>query len=84
MINEAAMILDEKIVDSAATVDLGLIFGIGFPPFRGGLLKYADHSGLDKIVEAIGEFASSVDNERYQVSEYLEHLAKNKKKFYEM
>jgi 3-hydroxyacyl-CoA dehydrogenase/enoyl-CoA hydratase/3-hydroxybutyryl-CoA epimerase len=38
MINEAAIILDEGLVSSALDVDMGLIFGTGFPPFRGGLL----------------------------------------------
>ena len=36
MINEAALILQEGIVDSADTVDIGMIMGTGFPPFRGG------------------------------------------------
>lgn len=84
MINEAANILDEKIVDNAGTVDLGLIFGIGFPPFRGGLLKYADAEGLDRISKAINEFASSVDSKRYEMSSYLKNLVDNKKKFYEI
>lgn len=84
MVNEAAYILDEKIVDSADTVDLGLIFGIGFPPFRGGLLRYADSEGLDNIVEAIEGFASSVDKDRYALSPFLKNLAQNKQKFYEL
>ncbi len=83
MINEAAMILNEKIVDSAATVDLGLIFGIGFPPFRGGLLRYADSSGLDHIVDTIKKYSVEVDKDRYMLSSYLEDLVTNKKKFYE-
>jgi 3-hydroxyacyl-CoA dehydrogenase/enoyl-CoA hydratase/3-hydroxybutyryl-CoA epimerase len=84
MINEAAMILDEKIVDDAATVDLGLIFGIGFPPFRGGLLKYADAEGLDRIKIAIERFASEVDQDRYQLSPFLAKLVEDKKKFYDL
>jgi 3-hydroxyacyl-CoA dehydrogenase/enoyl-CoA hydratase/3-hydroxybutyryl-CoA epimerase len=84
MINEAANILEEKIVDSADTVDLGLIFGIGFPPFRGGLLKYADSEGLDRIKGAIEKFASEVDSDRYQISGFLEKLVENKQKFYEV
>lgn len=83
MINEAASILDEKIVDNAGVVDLGLIFGIGFPPFRGGLLRYADAEGLDRVVEAINQFAETVDKDRYELSSYLKDLADNKKKFYE-
>lgn len=84
MINEAANILEEKIVDSAATVDLGLIFGIGFPPFRGGLLKYADAEGLDRIHKAIKGFSETVDSKRYEMSSYLQKLVNEKKKFYEI
>ncbi|MAX67821.1 MAG: 3-hydroxyacyl-CoA dehydrogenase NAD-binding domain-containing protein [Bacteriovoracaceae bacterium] len=84
MINEAANILDEKIVDSADTVDLGLIFGIGFPPFRGGLLKYADSEGLERIKGAIEKFASEVNEQRYELSPYLKKLVENKQKFYEL
>lgn len=82
MINEAANILDEKIVADAATVDLGLIFGIGFPPFRGGLLKYADSEGLDRISKAIERFADDVDSKRYEMSPYLKKLVENEEKFY--
>ena len=83
MINEAANILEEKIVDDAATVDLGLIFGIGFPPFRGGLLRYADVEGLDRIKTAIERFAQEIDSDRYELSPYLDRLVSEKKKFYE-
>jgi len=84
MINEAAMILDEKIVEDAATVDLGLIFGIGFPPFRGGLLKYADGQGLDRIASAINKFSCDVDSKRYQLSSFLQKLVDDKQNFYSM
>ena len=50
MINEAALILQEGIVDGADTVDIGMIMGTGFPPFRGGLLRYADSIGIDQLV----------------------------------
>ena len=83
MINEAAMILDEKIVESADVVDLGLVFGIGFPPFRGGLLRYADSEGLDRILEAINNYAKDVNEDRYKASTYLTSLVEQKKKFYE-
>jgi 3-hydroxyacyl-CoA dehydrogenase/enoyl-CoA hydratase/3-hydroxybutyryl-CoA epimerase len=83
MINEAAIILDEKLVDGPDDVDLGLIFGIGFPPFRGGLLRYADSEGLDRILNAINKYSESVDFDRYQPSPYLKNLVENKKKFYD-
>ncbi len=84
MINEAAIILDEKIVETPADVDLGLIFGIGFPPFRGGLLRYADSEGLERILSAIEKFSSSVDKDRYEPAEFLKGLVADKKKFYDL
>ncbi|MBC7539910.1 MAG: enoyl-CoA hydratase/isomerase family protein [Bacteriovorax sp.] len=83
MINEAAAILKDGIVGTAEEVDLGLIFGIGFPPFRGGLLRYADSEGLDKILAALKHFSDTVDKERYLPSTYLEELVANKTSFYE-
>ena len=83
MINEAAAILKDGIVETAADVDLGLIFGIGFPPFRGGLLRYADSEGLDKILAALKNFSETVDAERYRPSDYLTQLVESKTSFYE-
>jgi len=84
MINEASIILEEGLVASAAEVDLALIYGIGFPPFRGGLLKYADFEGLDKICKDIERFGESVDADRYNLSPYLKKLAQGHTKFYEI
>jgi 3-hydroxyacyl-CoA dehydrogenase/enoyl-CoA hydratase/3-hydroxybutyryl-CoA epimerase len=57
MVNEAAMILDEGIASCAADLDLAMIMGTGFPPFRGGLLRYADDFGIAKIVETLRALA---------------------------
>ena len=84
MINEAANILDEALVNGPSDVDLGLIFGTGFPPFRGGLLRYADSEGLGKILETIKRFSSEVDKDRYNPSPYLVKLVEQKKKFYDI
>jgi 3-hydroxyacyl-CoA dehydrogenase/enoyl-CoA hydratase/3-hydroxybutyryl-CoA epimerase len=84
MINEAANILQDGIVDDAKTVDLGMIFGTGFPPFRGGLLKYADSEGLDKIAESINVFAADVSSTRYALSPLLKDLVDKKQKFYDL
>ena len=83
MINEAATILEAGIVATANEVDLGLIFGIGFPPFRGGLLRYADSEGLDKILQALQNYSQSVSADRYKPSKYLEDLVASKLSFYE-
>ncbi|MBC7712894.1 MAG: enoyl-CoA hydratase/isomerase family protein [Rhizobacter sp.] len=83
MINEAAAILRDGIVNTASDVDMGLIFGIGFPPFRGGLLRYADSQGLDKIHNALKKFSVTVDKARYTPDEYLTNLVETKTTFYE-
>jgi 3-hydroxyacyl-CoA dehydrogenase/enoyl-CoA hydratase/3-hydroxybutyryl-CoA epimerase len=84
MINEAATVLTDKIVETAADVDLGLIFGIGFPPFRGGLLKYADSEGLERIQEELNKHAETVDKDRYTPCQLINDLVEQKKKFYEL
>jgi 3-hydroxyacyl-CoA dehydrogenase/enoyl-CoA hydratase/3-hydroxybutyryl-CoA epimerase len=60
MINEAARCLDEGIVATAADLDLALVFGIGFPPFRGGLLRYADAQGIDTVVRGLERLENDV------------------------
>ncbi|MEK7375816.1 MAG: 3-hydroxyacyl-CoA dehydrogenase NAD-binding domain-containing protein, partial [Candidatus Margulisiibacteriota bacterium] len=42
MVSEAVLCLEENVVKEASAVDIGMIMGAGFPPFRGGLLRYAD------------------------------------------
>jgi len=81
MINEASLILDEKIVASAAELDLAMIMGTGFPPFRGGLLRYADALGVPYIVSRLDELSSSV-GPRYRPNEPLKRLAERDGKFY--
>jgi len=58
IINEAARCLDEKVVACADDVDLAMVFGTGFAPFRGGPLRYADAVGIAKIVETLDRLAS--------------------------
>lgn len=84
MVNEAAYILADKICDSAATVDIGMIYGTGFPPFKGGLLKWADSEGLDQIGERLKNFAREVSEERYKIAPFLTQMITGKKKFYDL
>jgi len=81
MINEAALILDEKIVASAAELDLAMIMGTGFPPFRGGLLRYADSLGLPYIVARLDDL-SLKHGKRFNPSPPLRRLAERGGKFY--
>ena len=73
MVNEAARVLEDEIVPSAADVDLGMVMGTGFPPFRGGLLKYADDRGLAEILRTLTAFADSA-GKRYEPGALLARL----------
>lgn len=57
MVNEAARCLAQGVVRSAGELDLAMVMGIGFPPFRGGLLRFAEEEGLSKIVEALARLS---------------------------
>jgi 3-hydroxyacyl-CoA dehydrogenase len=68
MVDEAARCLEEKIVRKAREIDLAMVMGIGFPAFRGGLLRYADSLGigsvrrrLEKVYEQAGGGRSVCD-----------------------
>ncbi|MBT00738.1 MAG: fatty acid oxidation complex subunit alpha FadB [Oceanospirillaceae bacterium] len=53
---ETVRCLEEGIVGSAAEADMALIYGIGFPPFRGGALYYIDQIGLDNFCAQAEQF----------------------------
>jgi 3-hydroxyacyl-CoA dehydrogenase/enoyl-CoA hydratase/3-hydroxybutyryl-CoA epimerase len=81
MINEATRVLEEKMVKNAKQLDMAMIMGTGFPPFHGGLLKYADFIGIQTIVIKLEEFASKY-GAKYTPSFHLQKLAKENSKFY--
>jgi 3-hydroxyacyl-CoA dehydrogenase/enoyl-CoA hydratase/3-hydroxybutyryl-CoA epimerase/3-hydroxyacyl-CoA dehydrogenase/enoyl-CoA hydratase/3-hydroxybutyryl-CoA epimerase/enoyl-CoA isomerase len=81
MLVEATRILEVKIVTDVRDVDLGLILGIGFPPFRGGLFFWADQVGSAKIVDKLKQFASL--GKRYEPTAMLTKLATNNSRFYD-
>lgn len=53
MVNEGTMLLSEKAVDRPDVIDLAMVFGAGFPPFRGGLLRHADAEGHTAIAKRL-------------------------------
>jgi 3-hydroxyacyl-CoA dehydrogenase/enoyl-CoA hydratase/3-hydroxybutyryl-CoA epimerase len=81
MVNEAAMILDEKIVASPGELDLAMIMGTGFPPFRGGLLRHADKLGLPYILARLDDLAQK-HGKRFLATVALRKLAERDGKFY--
>lgn len=84
MVNEAAYIFADRICDKAGTVDIGMIFGTGFPPFKGGLLRWADEEGLTQIAERLNNFAEQVSRERYTIAPFLSLMISDNKKFYDL
>jgi 3-hydroxyacyl-CoA dehydrogenase/enoyl-CoA hydratase/3-hydroxybutyryl-CoA epimerase len=81
MINEACRCLDEKSVSSPEEVDLGMIMGMGFPPFRGGLLRYADHLGSRTLVDRLRKYESRL-GARFAPSPGLLSRAEQDQKFF--
>lgn len=59
MVNEAARCMEEGIVSRPDDVDFAMIMGTGFAPFRGGPLRYADSTGIGRIVGAMEKLANS-------------------------
>ncbi len=57
MLNECAYALQEGILRNPRDGDIGVIFGLGFPPFRGGIFRYADEVGLDNVVDQMRRLA---------------------------
>jgi len=76
MVNEAAYCLAEEVVASASKLDLAMIFGTGFPPFRGGLLRYADSLGASRVLSTLEELASRLGT-RFQPAPLLREMAKS-------
>ncbi len=81
MINEASRCLDEGIVETASEVDLGMIMGTGFPPFRGGLLRYADTLGAATIVERLRKLHARF-GARFEPAPTLIRMASSGEKFH--
>jgi 3-hydroxyacyl-CoA dehydrogenase/enoyl-CoA hydratase/carnithine racemase len=81
MLVEATRVLEDKLVRDVRDVDLALIFGIGFPPFLGGLFFWADRVGVAKIVEKLATYKSL--GKRFDVTSTLAKLASSNGKFYD-
>lgn len=80
MINEAALCIEENVVAKASYLDMAMIMGIGFPPFRGGLLRYADQRGIDTILQSLNRFSEKYGN-RFRPCALLTRMSAEKRKF---
>jgi len=82
MVNEAARALEAGIVKTAGDVDLAMIMGTGFPPFRGGLLRFADSIPVRTVCSRLEELAKEV-GERFAPTELIRELAEKDGSFYD-
>ena len=81
MINEAATALEDQVVRTAEEIDLGIVFGAGFPRFRGGLLRYADSRGLDHVLRVLDRYAQELDPKRFEACSLIRDLGKKNRTF---
>jgi 3-hydroxyacyl-CoA dehydrogenase/enoyl-CoA hydratase/3-hydroxybutyryl-CoA epimerase/3-hydroxyacyl-CoA dehydrogenase/enoyl-CoA hydratase/3-hydroxybutyryl-CoA epimerase/enoyl-CoA isomerase len=80
MLTEASRVLSEGIVREPGDVDMGLILGIGFPAFKGGILRWADSLGLRQVLEKLQKYEPL--GPRFRPTEQMRQLAAEGKGFY--
>jgi 3-hydroxyacyl-CoA dehydrogenase/enoyl-CoA hydratase/3-hydroxybutyryl-CoA epimerase/enoyl-CoA isomerase len=80
MINEVVLCLEENIIASPQEADMALVYGLGFPPFRGGVFRYLDSIGIAEFV-AMAKQHSDL-GAMYQVPQLLIDMAAKGETFY--
>ncbi|HEX6944236.1 MAG TPA: fatty acid oxidation complex subunit alpha FadJ [Gemmatimonadaceae bacterium] len=81
LVNEAARTLEEGIVRSARDGDIGAVFGIGFPPFRGGPFRWIDAVGVARVVDALEDLSARFAP-RFTPCDLLVSMARRGERFY--
>jgi len=81
-INEAALMIEEGICDRPQDMDLAMIYGTGFPPYRGGILRYADKWGLKTVYEKLVALEKQYGL-RFKPADLIKEMAESGKKFYQ-
>ena len=82
MLNEAAMAAAEGVVRSPRDGDIGAIFGIGFPPFRGGPLRLIDALGAAQVVRTLRELGDA-HGPRFDPAPSLVEMAERGGRYYQ-
>jgi len=80
MINEVVLCLEQGIIASPQEADMALVYGLGFPPFRGGVFRYLDHIGISNFVAMASKYQSL--GALYQVPQMLTDMAEKNESFY--
>jgi 3-hydroxyacyl-CoA dehydrogenase len=80
-INEAAYMMEEGICDRPQDMDLAMIYGTGFPPYRGGILRYADRWGAGNVHRKLCELETRY-GPRFMPARLIADMAQSGKTFY--
>jgi 3-hydroxyacyl-CoA dehydrogenase/enoyl-CoA hydratase/3-hydroxybutyryl-CoA epimerase/enoyl-CoA isomerase len=80
MLFESSRCLEDKIVASPMELDLSLLYGLGYPPFRGGVMRQADRIGAKKLLELGAKYASL--GKLYEPTAQIRRMAEDGNKFY--
>ena len=80
MFNEVARCLEEKIVASPHEADMSLLYGVGFPPFRGGACRYIDQTGVANFLAMADQLTPL--GKLYEAPQLLRDMAASGKKFF--
>ncbi len=81
MVNEAARALDEKVVKNASYLDMAMVLGTGFAPFRGGLMRYAEDRGLENVVVTLSRLANAY-GDRFVPCDALVKMSKESRSYF--
>jgi 3-hydroxyacyl-CoA dehydrogenase/enoyl-CoA hydratase/3-hydroxybutyryl-CoA epimerase/enoyl-CoA isomerase len=82
MINEVVLCLEQGIIASPQEADMALVYGLGFPPFRGGVFRYLDSIGVANYVEMAAKYRAL--GPLYHVPQMLQDMAQSGSSFYQM
>ena len=81
MVNEAVRCLEEGVLRSPRDGDVGAVFGLGFPPFRGGPFRYVDGESCEMIVRRLEQLNTRFAP-RYEPAGLLLEMAERRRRFY--
>ena len=80
MVNEVVRCLEEGIIQSPSDADIALVYGLGFPPFRGGVFCYLDTLGSQSYVKTAESYSHL--SPLYQVPDGLKEKAVTNARYY--
>jgi len=80
-VNEAVMSLQDGVLRSALEGDIGAVFGLGFPPMKGGPFRFVDTMGAQKVVDIMRKY-EAVYGTPFTPCQLLLDMAKSGDKFH--